>query len=1556
MDHSHQNKLSALLRQLHDLPPSHVRDSKPFRELQSTCSQHDKRSILSCIPSSSDASDRPLHLLHTLLTALVGSWPPSALVACYSRVMKVLSDEAKTLPDDRLCSLMEGTQAMVEASYGSLLDFIERSERPALRAGPGEDGFFTYRGLHELAEKLWLPKEEEVTRKKPVVALALANGPLLAALVVAVTTWYTAAPLNPSAGTRQFRNDVSLSGARYVLTTREIYESLELGTWAAEAGVRVCGGLIRNILAPLFSSGTAICSPGFEPSMFWDAVGSSPRPTWYYAAPTMHALILEGASERRTVLEGCRIRCMPISTPPLTYQLDRPGTSGISAGPELAILDGSQSSVSPNTIGRICVRGEPVFSGYLSPDGSLDRSSFTDSGWFDTGDMGYLDSEGYLYITGRSKEVINRGGELISPLEVEDAILAAAEMEDSSVYGRVSQVLAFSVPHAVLQEAVGVVLVTPKGKTRVDIRALHRALRSSLQRVKWPVLIVYMDDLPRRGNKVVRTGLAQRMRLPEVDDEMGLRAAHWQAVCPEAETGPSEEIECEGCVVDFRAVARELADVVPGGVGYHLLRLEVGDGFDVVLAPVEGGDSSWFQGELADEVSRRLVTRLDNYMLPNSIHILPDALPTDPDGRVSDAHVRIALDLFLFKQQGTDTQSKVTAIFSHILNLPSTNIPPDADFFSLGGDSLRAGRLLSALRSAFDVDIPLSLIFSKGTVRAIARQVETAGSPQMRSSSFGGSEQTLCSTGVALMALQLVPMVVVYPLRRALQWTAFVVLLSWTQAWPTHGAVAGRLVNVLVSIMLSRLVIMVVGPLLGIAAKWIMVGRLRQGVYPMWGGLHTRWWMADKMEMIFGMGVFGLSEVTRSLYCRLMGARVGRGVKLAGSSLGEYDLVDIGDGVELGQGSICRAFAVEGNASMYLGRITIGSNSSVGTASVVAPGSNIPADTCIGPNSCSWEVDDADEANRRLSSRRVRKPHLLLRLLFTVPLVLTAKLLSRLPWAAGLVGMMSDEPSGKEMPLRDTLDWFTAGERVGFHFLALILRKLFGPLLILIFTVVVKFVLDHVFGPLGAGPGTRSGAVSVWRAHLIRKLMPGTVLHEVRALFGHHYESTSVMLRLLGSQIGKRVYWPGNGPDIGDYHLVRVGDDVVFGSRSYMVTSDGDGSGYVTVRDGAMIADRVCLLPGVEVGCETIMGSGALARRDGVYDAGATYIGSKGGDSLCLSSSRRRETLSGDGKRLVNSRSNETLTETKQPSRDASKSSARSSSFSSTSSSGQDKRTCPSSVSPFGRAFYLGRAPYHVLGPFSIFCYSTLMTAFVNIYWNAPSVLSVQVVDRLMNLFVHRHQHYGLQILTLFSLTWIVIAILCTLQAVIALTVQIAAKWILLGRRQPGNYDWDKSSYCQRWQLLICVDTLIRRCYLGHGIIGMLTGTSWLSLYYRALGANIGKDCAIYANGRPSLTFTEPDLITLGDRVAIDDASVVAHINTRGKFDLNRLEIGSGCVLRSGSRLLSGAVMKEGSCLLEHTLVMGGDVVDEGCTMQGWPAERFNGSRIGMAVGEKGGV
>jgi len=92
--------------------------------------------------------------------------------------------------------------------------------------------------------------------------------------------------------------------------------------------------------------------------------------------------------------------------------------------------------------------------------------------------------------------------------------------------------------------------------------------------------------------------------------------------------------------------------------------------------------------------------------------------------------------------------------------------------------------------------------------------------------------------------------------------------------------------------------------------------------------------------------------------------------------------------------------------------------------------------------------------------------------------------------------------------------------------------------------------------------------------------------------------------------------------------------------------------------------------------------------------------------------------------------------------------------------------------------------------------------------------------------------------------------------------------------------------------------------------------------------------------------FTEPDLITCGDRVAIDDAGMVGHLNSRGKFTLDELHVGSRSALRSGSRVLRGAVVGEDAVLLEHTLILEGDTAEDGTVYQGWPADIYRGDRF----------
>lgn len=649
---------------------------------------------------------------------------------------------------------------------------------------------------------------------------------------------------------------------------------------------------MRNLFAPIFSGGSTLCCTAFDPNLFWDLVEEQSA-TWYYASPSMHSAILAEAPQRSDALSkscirlvcnaaggllpslahqirdtfGCTVlpsygmtEAMPLSTPPLDYTLDRPGTSGISVGPEISILDNSGGYCDPGVVGRINVRGAPVFPGYLTPDGQIDKSCFR-NGWFDTGDLGYLDEEGYLYITGRSKEVINRGGELISPFEVEEAIMTATKTPESPIFNRVSQALAFSAEHDILQEVVGVVLVTPPDVPRVDLRQLHEALKTSLNLVKWPTVIVYMDDLPKRNNKVLRINLCKRLRLEAVTDITPLSERHFEASCPPQDTPIGTEINKITCKIDCEAVNNTF-DAFSNGAYDFYTRMSLDDGLPETFVAPTSADSICPDEEMALSLREDLKAILHGYLMPSRIHCVETPLPYNRDGIIDDSELEEFLENSkpFHKEPLSSTETAVRELFAELLSCSAKRISYSSDFFELGGDSLRAGRLLSATRNKFQIRLPIDVLFIHSQVgslselidqrmyeRSIAEDAEKKPTPPLP-----GCTKTFSSTNSFLLAFQLIPIVLVYPMKRAFTWTVFMYAFTFTQNWFTVNSIYGRLVNLILSMGLAGLVTKTVVPLIAIAAKWFIIGRYKEGLFPMWGPYHTRWWIVQKLIAIGG--------------------------------------------------------------------------------------------------------------------------------------------------------------------------------------------------------------------------------------------------------------------------------------------------------------------------------------------------------------------------------------------------------------------------------------------------------------------------------------------------------------------------------------------------------------------------------------------------------------------------------------------------------------------------------------------------------------------------------
>jgi len=301
-------------------------------------------------------------------------------------------------------------------------------------------------------------------------------------------------------------------------------------------------GLVAAVTASLSAGASVWCSPGFDALRIFGWMQEA-MPTWYTAVPTMHQTILARAGRNAKAIADTHLRFIRSSSASLPAQVMKalgatfdapvieaygmteathqmtsnplppgaqlPGSVGLAAGPIVRIADQAENRLVAGT-GEVVISGPGVTPGYeANPEANASNFFIADGRrWFRTGDQGAIDANGYLRLTGRLKEIINRGGEKISPLEVDDILLD---------HPAVAQVVTFALPHPMLGEEVAAAIVLHDGAVATD-REIRDFAARRLAKFKVPRRIVFLDEIPKGATgKMQRIGLAEKLGLAGAD-------------------------------------------------------------------------------------------------------------------------------------------------------------------------------------------------------------------------------------------------------------------------------------------------------------------------------------------------------------------------------------------------------------------------------------------------------------------------------------------------------------------------------------------------------------------------------------------------------------------------------------------------------------------------------------------------------------------------------------------------------------------------------------------------------------------------------------------------------------------------------------------------------------------------------------------------------------------------------------------------------------------------------------------------------------------------------
>ena len=363
----------------------------------------------------------------------------------------------------------------------------------------------------------------------------------------------------PTSGTTSRSKLVPLTQVNICAAAAKVQAALELTTDDRYLNVTplfYSQGIMLTI-ASICAGASVVCPAGFSAAHFLRWLGEF-QPTWYSAAPTIHQAILTHARNTRAIMlppHSLRFirsaaaplpsrtraalekvfrapviesygmtECYPISSNPLPPGTRKPGSAGVAAGTEIAVIDADGRFLCQGETGEIVVAGSQVMRGYLNePDG--DRAFV--NGWLRTGDQGYIDADGHLFVTGRIKEIINRGGEKLSPHEVDGVLLE---------HWAISEAVTFPVSHPTLGEDVAAAVVL-RDEAKVTERELQSFVATHLAQFKVPRQVLFVKQIPKTA-----TGKIQRIGLAE---NLGVAGIGWSADAGSASRVSEKNVEAK---------------------------------------------------------------------------------------------------------------------------------------------------------------------------------------------------------------------------------------------------------------------------------------------------------------------------------------------------------------------------------------------------------------------------------------------------------------------------------------------------------------------------------------------------------------------------------------------------------------------------------------------------------------------------------------------------------------------------------------------------------------------------------------------------------------------------------------------------------------------------------------------------------------------------------------------------------------------------------------------------------------------------------------------------